>query len=214
MVPTFFCISKGSLSEVFCKKGVLKNFTKFTEKHLCQSLFFNKVTGQNTYFYRTPLVKNSQENTCARISFLVKLQASGRTPLLQNTSWATASENLVFRLKDLIQSQFKVVVVVVIFFYDESYQQHQILILKILLSTASQIAEDLLQYRNCVGLWLLKWCKIQSFLLYMFSFILFMFSLILFVFSHILYIFSLILFEFSQILNIFSLILFVFSHIL
>ena len=29
--------------EVFCKKGDLKNFAKFTGKHLCQSLFFNKV---------------------------------------------------------------------------------------------------------------------------------------------------------------------------
>ena len=29
--------------EVFCKKGVLRNFSKFTGKHLCQSLFFNKV---------------------------------------------------------------------------------------------------------------------------------------------------------------------------
>ena len=27
------------------KKGVLKNFEKFTGKHLCQSLFFNKVAG-------------------------------------------------------------------------------------------------------------------------------------------------------------------------
>ena len=27
------------------KKGVLRNFTKFKGKHLCQSLFFNKVTG-------------------------------------------------------------------------------------------------------------------------------------------------------------------------
>ena len=27
------------------RKGVLKNFAKFTGKHLCQSLFFNKVTG-------------------------------------------------------------------------------------------------------------------------------------------------------------------------
>ena len=27
------------------KKGVLKNFTKFKGKHLCQSLFFNKVEG-------------------------------------------------------------------------------------------------------------------------------------------------------------------------
>ena len=31
--------------EVFCKKGVLKNFAKFTGKQLCQSLFFNKVAG-------------------------------------------------------------------------------------------------------------------------------------------------------------------------
>ena len=31
--------------EVFYKKGVLKNFAKFTGKHLCQSLFFNKVAG-------------------------------------------------------------------------------------------------------------------------------------------------------------------------
>ena len=31
--------------EVFCKKGVLKNLSKFTGKHLCQSLVFNKVAG-------------------------------------------------------------------------------------------------------------------------------------------------------------------------
>ena len=29
----------------FIKKGVLRNFTKFTGKHLCQSLLFNKVVG-------------------------------------------------------------------------------------------------------------------------------------------------------------------------
>ena len=29
--------------EKFCEKGVLKNFTKFTGKHLCPSLFFNKL---------------------------------------------------------------------------------------------------------------------------------------------------------------------------
>ena len=27
------------------KKGILRNFAKFTGKHLCQSLFFNKVAG-------------------------------------------------------------------------------------------------------------------------------------------------------------------------
>ena len=37
--------NRSSQPEVFCEKGVLKNFAKFTEKHLCLSLFFNKVTG-------------------------------------------------------------------------------------------------------------------------------------------------------------------------
>ena len=31
--------------ELFCKKGALRNFAKFTGKHLCQSLNFNKVAG-------------------------------------------------------------------------------------------------------------------------------------------------------------------------
>ena len=30
---------------MFCKKGILKNFAKFTGKQLCQILFFNKVVG-------------------------------------------------------------------------------------------------------------------------------------------------------------------------
>ena len=30
-------------SEVFFKIALLKNFTKFTGKHLCQNLFLNKV---------------------------------------------------------------------------------------------------------------------------------------------------------------------------
>ena len=34
-----------SRQEVFCKKGILRNFAKFPGKHLCQSLFFNKVAG-------------------------------------------------------------------------------------------------------------------------------------------------------------------------
>ena len=42
---------KSSLPEVFCKKGVLKHFTKFTGKRLCQGHFLNKV--DNTFFYRT-----------------------------------------------------------------------------------------------------------------------------------------------------------------
>ena len=75
-----FTMSRSSRAEGFCKKGVLRNFTKFTGKYLCQSLFVNKVPGlrpkacnfikketlaqvfscdfckisKNTFFYRTP----------------------------------------------------------------------------------------------------------------------------------------------------------------
>ena len=77
-----FLIIRSSRPEVFCEKGVLRNFAKFTEKHLCQSLFFSKATGgacnfikkealaqvfsrefceisENTFFYRTPLLAAS-----------------------------------------------------------------------------------------------------------------------------------------------------------
>ena len=40
-----FKTGRSSRPEVFCKKDFLKNFTKFTGKHLCQSLFFYKVAG-------------------------------------------------------------------------------------------------------------------------------------------------------------------------
>ena len=36
---------RSSHPEVFCKKGILRNFAKFTGKNLSQSLFFNKVAG-------------------------------------------------------------------------------------------------------------------------------------------------------------------------
>ena len=39
---------------MFCKKAKLKNLAKFTGKHLCESLFFNKVAGVDgggNFFY-------------------------------------------------------------------------------------------------------------------------------------------------------------------
>ena len=50
------------------KKGVLKNLAKFTGKHLCQGLFFNKVAG-----FR---------HRCFPLNFVKFL----KTPFLQNTS--------------------------------------------------------------------------------------------------------------------------------
>ena len=37
--------AKSSRQRYSIEKGVLKNFENFTEKHLCQSLFLNKVAG-------------------------------------------------------------------------------------------------------------------------------------------------------------------------
>ena len=50
--PYFF---RSSRPEVFCKKGVLWIFEKFTRKHLAQSLFFNKIAGL-WYPLITPLI--------------------------------------------------------------------------------------------------------------------------------------------------------------
>ena len=36
---------RSSRPELFCKKGVLRDFAKFTGKHLCQNFFFNNVAG-------------------------------------------------------------------------------------------------------------------------------------------------------------------------
>ena len=73
---------------MFCEKGVLRKFAKFTGKHLCQSLFFDKIAGgacnfikketlaqmfscefckisKNSFFFRTPLVAASDPRKVA-----------------------------------------------------------------------------------------------------------------------------------------------------
>ena len=43
---------KSSRPDVFCKKGILRNFGKFSGKHSCQRLYFNKVAGQAYNFIK------------------------------------------------------------------------------------------------------------------------------------------------------------------
>ena len=45
LLSTLISINRSSRPEAFCRKGVLRNFVKFTGRQLCQSLFLNKVTG-------------------------------------------------------------------------------------------------------------------------------------------------------------------------
>ena len=52
---------RSSRPEVFCKKDVLRNFAKFTGKHLCQSLFYIKVASlRPAIVHRTPVVAASE----------------------------------------------------------------------------------------------------------------------------------------------------------
>ena len=60
------------------KKGVLKNFSNFTVKQLCQSFFFNKVAGLRP----VTLFKKRLWHRCFSVNFVKFLRA----PFLQNNS--------------------------------------------------------------------------------------------------------------------------------
>ena len=60
-----FARNRSSRPEVFCKKGVFRNFAKFTGKHLCQKLFFNKVAGLRP----ATLLKKSLWHRCFPVNF-------------------------------------------------------------------------------------------------------------------------------------------------
>ena len=75
------------------KKGVLSNFAKFTEKYLCQKLFFNKVADlwqatRGVLWKKVlnqisaTLLKSSLWHRCFPVNFATFL----RIPFLQNTS--------------------------------------------------------------------------------------------------------------------------------
>ena len=53
-------------ADVFCKKSVLRSSTKFTGKHLCQSLFFNNVAGLRP----ATLLKKRLWHRCFPVNFL------------------------------------------------------------------------------------------------------------------------------------------------
>ena len=61
---------RSSRPDVFCEKGVLRNFAKFTGKHLCQGLFFNKVAPPAT------VLKKRLWHRCFPVNFAKFLRAS------------------------------------------------------------------------------------------------------------------------------------------
>ena len=75
--------------EVFCKKSVITNFTKFTRKHLWQSLFFNKVAGLGLFLNKiaglrpVTLLKKRFWHSCFPVNFVKFL----RTPFFTAHLW-------------------------------------------------------------------------------------------------------------------------------
>ena len=73
-LTSYLRFNRSNRLEVFCKKGVLRNFAKYTGKHLCQSLLFEACNfikketlakvffwefckiSKNTFSYKTPSV--------------------------------------------------------------------------------------------------------------------------------------------------------------
>ena len=71
---------RSNCPKVFCEKGVLSNFAKFTGKHLCQSLFLNKVTARKP----AALLKKRLLHRC----FLANFAKFLWTPFLtENLRW-------------------------------------------------------------------------------------------------------------------------------
>ena len=77
VIKTLCHKSRNSRWRCSIKKGVLKNFAKFAGKHLCHSLFFNKLAG----FRPGILLKKRLWHKCIPVNFRKFLW----TPFLQNT---------------------------------------------------------------------------------------------------------------------------------
>ena len=76
-----------SCPEVFCKKGVLKNFRKLIRKHLCQSLF-NKVAGR-------PATLLKKRETLAQVLSCEFCEILKRTPISIEHLWWLLLKELV-----------------------------------------------------------------------------------------------------------------------
>ena len=83
-------VFRSSRPEVFCKKGVLRNFATFTGKHLRQSLFFNKVA----CLIPATLLKKTLKHRCFPVNFEKFL----RTPLVAASEYLVSVSFTVFTI--------------------------------------------------------------------------------------------------------------------
>ena len=85
---------------MFCTKGVLRSFEKFTGKHLRQSLLFNKVAGLRT----VTLLKKRFWYRCFPVNFSKFLKTPSITEHLRWLLLKTPVNQLIFR-EELVDLQ-------------------------------------------------------------------------------------------------------------
>ena len=94
---------RSSRSEVFCKKGALKNFAKFTRTLLCQRPFLNKVAGlqgrrqrhTHTHTFVRSKKKKEKQRTKERVSIQKLLLGCHQ---VQNVTVLAILERLEFKI--------------------------------------------------------------------------------------------------------------------
>ena len=106
VVSCFVCffyelLSRGRRSrpEVFCKKGVLRNLANSTGKHLCQSLYFNKVAGLSPQAYNVIKIETLAQVFFSEFCQISKNTFSHRTPPVAASATAYSEPCQKFKME-------------------------------------------------------------------------------------------------------------------
>ena len=92
---------RSSRSEVFCRKAFLKKWSKFTGKHLCQSLFFNKVAGLRP----SPFLEKILWYRCTPVNFAKLLRTPN--PFFYRITPVAAFDHNYHKFEEIVELKLK-----------------------------------------------------------------------------------------------------------
>ena len=93
-LPTLISFLRSGRLQMFFKIGVLINFTKFTGKHLCWSLFLSKSPGLEAFNF----IKKRLQHRCFPVNFVKFI----KTPILKNIYKRSVNLFRVFLYHDFL----------------------------------------------------------------------------------------------------------------